>query len=152
MPTTTIIKPLRVLKVKRLHADAILPKYQTPGSACFDLHALTEQSRVVSFSSIFRTGFAVEVPPGYVMKVFSRSGHGFNNDVRLANCVGVIDSDYRGELMVKLTADGLAFVVEPGDRIAQAMLVPVEQWALTEVDELCETVRGAGGFGSTGTA
>ena len=86
------------------------------------------------------------------MLVYSRSGHGFKHDTRLANCVGVIDSDYRGELMVKLTYDGAEDgpFIEPGDRIAQAMIVPVSQVSFDVVDELSDTVRGSGGFGSTG--
>ena len=85
------------------------------------------------------------------MLIYSRSGHGFKNDVRLANCVGVIDADYRGELMVKLTGDTYGqLTIKPGDRIAQAMLVPVMKVHFKEVQELSETVRGAGGFGSTG--
>lgn len=87
------------------------------------------------------------------MLVFSRSGHGFKNDTRLANCVGVIDSDYRGEVMVRLTCDNMsvnALHVSPGDRIAQAMLLPVAQVEFEEVDDLGATKRGTGGFGSSG--
>ena len=86
------------------------------------------------------------------MMIYSRSGHGFNWGVRLANCVGVIDSDYRGEVKVKLQADGCAMTVSKHDRIAQAMIIPVPKVQFTEVEALSETVRGAGGFGSTGAA
>jgi dUTP pyrophosphatase len=146
---------MNTLKVKRLHPDAIIPKYQTAGAACFDLHALDGgivHSDDRKHEAIFRTGLAFEVPDGHVMLVYSRSGHGFKNDVRLANCVGVIDSDYRGELQVKLTNDSRKFFlgVSAGDRIAQAMLVPVQQWELTEVEELTDTARGTGAYGSTG--
>lgn len=86
------------------------------------------------------------------MLIYSRSGHGFKHGVRLANAVGVIDSDYRGEVQVKLVNDGgMPFYVNKGDRIAQAMLVPVQQFQLAEVEDLSETARGAGGFGSTGS-
>ncbi len=144
-----------VLKVKRLHPDAIIPKYQTVGAACFDLHALsggTVESSAPHHTATFHTGLAFEVPEGYVMLVYSRSGHGFNSNVRLANCVGVIDSDYRGEVQVKLTNDGRwhELKVYAGDRIAQAMLVRVPQVQMVEVDELSNTERGTGGFGSTG--
>ncbi len=99
----------------------------------------------------FRTGLAFEVPHGHVLKVFSRSGHGFKYGVRLANGTGIIDSDYRGELMVCLKNDGPEpMVVHHGDRITQAMLVPIPQVELIEVQELSDTERGAGGFGSTG--
>ncbi len=145
-----------LLKVKKMDPSAIIPKYQTPGAACFDLHAFGEIAPVTidseaRYAHTFRTGLQFEVPEGWVMLVFSRSGHGFNADVRLANCVGVIDSDYRGEVAVKLTADDTGYlVVKEGDRIAQAMLVPARQVLLHEVDELSETERGEGGFGSTG--
>lgn len=94
------------MKIKKLHPAAVVPTYGTEGAACFDLYAVQPEAeiRVVDTATV-RTGLAFEVPQGFVMLVFSRSGHGFKNDVRLANCVGVIDSDYRGELMVKLTND-----------------------------------------------
>ena len=160
------------IKVKKLHKDAIIPKYQSLGAACFDIHALIDENdprgfyvtdakikRVtmgvgsgVSDTEIYRTGLSFEIPEGYVMMVYSRSGHGFKNDVRLANCVGVIDSDYRGELMVKLTADSSSYglTVSDGDRIAQAMIIPVQQVSFEEVSELSDTIRGEGGFGSSG--
>lgn len=146
------------LKIKRLHPDAIIPLYATPGAACFDLHAILEdkdQKVPVAYGqpTIFSTGLAVEIPHGWVMLIFSRSGDGFKRDTRLANCVGVIDSDYRGELRVKLTRDpdeSELLVVSHGDRIAQAMLFPAERIEFEVVDELSETERGTGGFGSTG--
>ena len=89
------------------------------------------------------------------MLVFSRSGQGFKDAVRLANCTGVIDSDYRGDVKVKLQRDhaehDLPVFVDHGDRIAQAMIIPVEQAQFEVVDELSETQRGTGGFGSTGS-
>lgn len=158
---TGVTSSTHVLKVKKLHPEAILPQYQTPGAACFDLHAhgadwgLTTLGQGVEVApgreQSFRTGLAVEVPEGYVLLIFSRSGHGFNNNVRLSNAVGVIDSDYRGELCVKLTADtngGLR--VTNKMRIAQGMLVKIGQWQIEEVDELSSTERGTAGFGSTG--
>lgn len=156
---TDILQP--VLHVKRLNPEAVLPKYQTPGAACFDLHAvipsdaINERAYGITLSPnrpiIVSTGLAFEVPEGYVMLLFSRSGQGFNHDTRLANCVGVIDSDYRGEVRVKLTADGYGgMVVNHHDRVAQAMILKVRQWALVEVDELSKTQRGDGAYGSTG--
>lgn len=140
------------LKIKRIHPDARLPVYASDGAACFDLFAIDGGQITSVFPKAFRTGLAFEVPPGWALMVYSRSGHGFKDDVRLANCVGVIDSDYRGEVQVKLSCDLAAkpFFVSPGDRIAQAMLVPAQRFAFTEVDELSTTARGAGGFGSTG--
>lgn len=143
------------LQFKKLHPDAIIPRYATKGAACFDLHALKDGLVPLDGThktDTLRTGLAVEIPEGYAMLIYSRSGHGFKHDVRLANCVGVIDADYRGELMVKLTMDEDGyFVVNKGDRIAQAMIVPAPQWQIIEADELSETERGTGGFGSTGS-
>ncbi len=140
------------IKVRRCHPDAVLPAYATEGAACFDLHTITEGSPIPVL--VCRTGLQFEIPPGWVMKIYSRSGHGFKHNVRLANCIGVIDSDYRGEVIVKLTHDGdwmgHPFYVRKGERIAQAMLERVAPVVMTEVAELSETTRGAGGFGSTG--
>jgi dUTP pyrophosphatase len=148
------------LRVKRLHPDAVIPKLATAGAACFDLHAIvppgngSEIEVFQGYPQSFDTGLAFEVPEGYALMIYSRSGAGFNSDVRLANCVGVIDSDYRQGVKVKLTrdrTDGKTFMVKHGDRIAQAMLIPVPVINFTEVDELPTTDR-TGGFGSTGTA
>lgn len=145
------------LKVKKLHPDAIIPSYATEGAGCFDLHAIIQPGDDCFVSPgmplTFDTGLAVEVPKGWVMKIYSRSGHGFNSDIRLGNCVGIIDSDYRGPIRVKLTRDGESFnpiQFKHGDRIAQAMLEPAPQVRFVEYDELSETERGTGGFGSTG--
>lgn len=145
---------LRV-KFKRLNSRAVMPKYATPGAACFDLHAVADNNHFVcqSCPTVVRTGLAVEVPQGHVMLIFGRSGLAFKHDLRLANCVGVIDSDYRGELLVKLTSDDvndLAFKITDGARIAQAMIVALPTVALEEAEDLSVTARGAGGFGSTG--
>lgn len=140
------------LKVKRLDPAAIIPSYATPGAACFDLHALHCGSVHGSTPTVFRTGLAFDIPEGWVLKVYSRSGHAFRHNVRLSNCVGIIDADYTGELMVKLACDQEfgRMDVAAGDRIAQAMLERVERVEFVEVDDLKVTERGAGGFGSTG--
>ena len=150
------------IKIKKLHPKAIVPTYATDGSACFDLYAATvvNASRIGQFLShgspvTCGTGLAFEVPEGWAMMVYSRSGHGFKHNTRLANCVGVIDSDYRDEVKVKLTMDAgdlnpeVELWVEQGDRIAQAMLIPIERVSFEIVDELSKTKR-TGGFGSTG--
>lgn len=139
------------LKVKKLRPGVMLPEYATDGSACFDIR--TEDGGHVPSGSfqLFGTGLAFEVPPGHVMYVYSRSNHGFKHGVRLANGTGIIDSDYRGELFVALRNDSRAgFDVHKGDRIAQALIVPIQHVELLEADELSETERGAGGIGSTG--
>lgn len=137
------------INVKKLNPHAILPTYATEGAACFDLYS-TEQHQFW-LTAVIPTGLAFEIPENHVMLIFSRSGHGFKDNVRLANCVGVIDSDYRGEVKVKLTRDDdQTFEVSPGDRIAQAMILPVHQVAFNLVEKLGETARGEGGFGSSG--
>ena len=141
------------LKVKILFLAAQLPRYATDGSGCFDIpcHRWVEAGHGWA---VFGTGLAFEIPEGYTMLVFSRSGHGFKRDLRLANCVGVIDSDYRGELMVKLRSDGEAdqssLPFGLGDFIAQAMLVATPRVRMVEVQDISKTERGEGGFGSTG--
>ena len=149
------------LKFKKLHPAAITPLYATPGAACFDLHAIIDgrfpsDPAIVIVSgqpAALNTGLSFEIPAGFVMLIFSRSGHGFNFDTRLANCVGVIDSDYRGEVKVRLSRDqasGPPLRIMNGDRIAQAMIVPIPTVDLEETDELSTTERGSRGFGSTG--
>lgn len=140
------------LKIKKLHGAAFMPRYATDGSGCFDI--FTDVAGVVIPSNggtVFTTGLAFEIPKDWVMLVFSRSGHGFNKGVRLSNCVGVIDSDYRGELKVKLNSDFDISKHSYGDAVAQGMLVRADQWNFVEVDELSETKRGTSGFGSTGS-
>ena len=139
------------IKIKLLNDAAKVPTYGTNGAACFDLYATEGGFLNACLSKVFSTGLSVEIPSGYVMLIYSRSGHAFKNDVRLSNCVGVIDSDYRGEIKVKLTNDGgNSYAVNAGERIAQAMVVPVQQVQFMVVSELSDTERGDGGFGSTG--
>lgn len=137
------------LKFKKLHPDAKLPTYATPGSACFDFYSM--ENVWLSRSHTFQTGLAVEIPEGHVLQIHSRSGMGFNQGIRLANCTGIIDADYRGEICIKLFVDGHGHLeINPGDRIAQGILLKADQVGLSWSDELSETERGSGGFGSTG--
>lgn len=145
--------------VKRLHKDALLPYHATAGAACFDIAACgigEGESVTLDYdknpSHVFKTGLAFAVPAGFVMNIYSRSGHGFKHGVRLANSVGKIDSDYRGELMVKLTIDkgGQPLTIRDGDRIAQGEVVRDGGAIFVVAEELPSTERGAGGFGSTG--
>lgn len=134
------------------------PSYGSAGAACFDLCAnlgplIFPLGLCVPPGSqvIIGTGIAVELDPGTCMLVFSRSGHGFNKGIRLANCVGVIDSDYRGEIRVCLRNDGnQTMTVNDGDRIAQGLIQAVPKVQFEEVSDLSKTARGANGFGSTG--
>jgi len=139
-----------LINIKRLHPSAVIPTYATDGSGCFDITAL-EMVQQEGNTAFYTTGLAFEVPPGKVLMLYSRSGHGFNRGIRLANCVGVIDSDYRGEVAVKLTRDneGIWFPAA-GERIAQGLIQDAQQVRFVEVQELSETARGTGGFGSTG--
>jgi len=133
------------IKVKKLHPDAIIPTYGTDGAACFDLYAVSNETLTHGFPYIMRTGLAFDLPEGWQLKVYSR------NRVRLSNSVAVIDSDYKGELLVMLTVDvGGYLEIKKGDRIAQAEPMPIIKATFEEVQELSETVRGVGGFGSTG--
>lgn len=147
------------LKFKRLHKLAQPPAYSRPGDANLDIRAVVEQDEFgdkpivlrPGAQAILHTGLAFEVPPGWVLAVYSRSGHGFKDETRLSNCVGQIDSNYRGELMVALKNDGKARVtIKHGDRVVQARLEPAPEIELIEVDELSPTNRGAAGFGSSG--
>lgn len=146
------------LKIKALSPkigrEIPVPFYATPGSAAMDLHACLDRAVVVPAGgrAVIPTGIAIALPsPDYVALVYARSGLGIKHGVAPANCVGVIDSDYRGEVLVGLQNAGSAdYTVQPGDRVAQLMIAPVIQAAVRLVDDLDETRRGTGGFGSTG--
>ena len=146
------------LNIKKLHPNAKLPTYGTDGAAAFDLYACTVDGYEQTGSPIslgqpvaVGTGLSFEIPQGHAMFIFSRSGMGFVHGVRLCNSVGVIDSDYRGEVMIKLVCDDeCGSRIDPGQRVAQAVVLPVTRCTFTEVDQLTATERGTGGFGSTG--
>ena len=146
------------LKIKalspRIGADIPAPFYASTGAAAMDLHACVDEQVMIPAGQrrVIPTGIAIALPgPDYVALVFARSGLGIKHGIAPANCVGVIDSDYRGEILVGLQNSGDAdYVVQPADRIAQLMVTPVVRADIRLVDELDETVRGAGGFGSTG--
>ncbi len=144
------------LKIKKLHPDARLPVYGSADAACFDLFALDDGAPHPKdpHAAIYRTGLAFEIPKGLCMVIDSRSGHGFKDAIRLSNCSGQIDPDYRGEVMVSLRYDGdndlRSKKLRAGDRIAQAKLVPAPRVEFVEVEDLGDTERGTGGFGSTG--
>ena len=138
------------IKTKKTDPLAQLPIYATDGSGCFDIFTIEPGIILPKGSLSFKTGLSFEVPEDFVMSIFSRSGHGFKNGIRLSNSVGILDSDYRGSLMVKLHNDSTEeFRVKAGDRIAQACLIRAPKCNFIEVNELSETIRGEGGFGST---
>ena len=146
------------LKIKavspKIGKEIPLPFYATPGSAAMDLHACIDEAVAIPAGGrrTIPTGIAIALPsPQYVALVYARSGLGIKHGVAPANCVGVIDSDYRGEVVVGLLNSSKEdYTVEPGERIAQLVIMPVIQADIAVVDELDETQRGAGGFGSTG--
>jgi dUTP pyrophosphatase len=140
------------VEIQKLSEGASVPRYATLDAGAFDLHANEDGLVCPGMSRTFGTGLAFAVPDGHVMLLFSRSGHALKNRVRLGNCVGVIDADYRGEVKVVLTCEpgGQTLRVQPGDRIAQGMIIPVPRAEFAVVDQLADTARGAGGFGSTG--
>ncbi len=141
------------LKVKRLAHCKELPRYATPGAAGMDLTAAIDLPFTLGVGQRYAmpTGIIIEVPAGYEGQVRPRSGLAFKAGISLTNCVGTIDSDYRGEVKVLLINHGQApYVFEPGERIAQLLITPVPTVDIEEVEELSSAERGAGGFGSTG--
>ena len=141
------------INVKLLRPGAHLPTYGSADAAGADLYACLEESVTIEpgHTLMIPTGFALEVPKGCAGLIYARSSMGAKRGLAPANKVGVIDSDYRGEVMVALHNHGLApQAVAPGERIAQLLITPVFTPGFCQVEELDDTVRGAGGFGSTG--
>jgi dUTP pyrophosphatase len=139
--------------IKRLSKNIPLPKYETEGSSGMDLAANIEQAIEIKpgKSVIIPTGLALSIPKNYEIQIRPRSGLASKNQVSVLNTPGTIDADYRGELKVILiNLSDKIFKIEKGLRIAQMVLCPVIKAVLKEVDELEETKRGSGGFGSTG--
>ena len=139
------------VKIKKLHNNAVIPQYAKAGDAGMDLVA-TEVIDGYGFSVTYGTGLAMEIPEGYVGLVFPRSSIR-KYDLSLTNCVGVIDSGYRGEIQATFRKEaGIPSKrYEVGDKIAQMIILPYPSIQFIETDELSETERGAGGFGSTGS-
>jgi len=142
------------LKIKKVHEKAKLPKYESAGAACFDLTAATKEFKAHKMGPMFEydTGLAFEIPEGHVGLIFPRSSITSKTTLSLGNCVGVIDSDYRGTVKFQFRRTNPAFHqdYQVGERIGQMMILPVEQVEIEEVETLSETERGTGGFGSTG--
>ena len=140
-----------VEEAKSVYANIRLPRRATKGSAGYDFFAPESFTLVPNETILIPTGIRVMIEDGWVLQLYPRSGLGFRHRLQLDNTVGVIDSDYRGEIMVGLQNSGKEdYVIQPADRIAQLMIAPVIQAQVELVDELDETARGAGGFGSTG--
>ena len=149
------MNPMHVdLKILDERVRDQLPHYATPGSAGLDLRACLDGAVILNpgETKLIPTGLAIHLAdPGYAAMILPRSGLGHKHGVVLGNLVGLIDSDYQGQLMVSLWNRGQeAFTIQPFERIAQMVIVPVVQAAFRVVEEFTESDRGAGGFGSTG--
>ena len=141
------------VKIKKISPNAVLPTYGTENAAGADLSACLFAPVTIDPGQTFvvKTGLTMEIPEGYVGLIYARSGLATKRGLAPSNKVGVIDSDYRGEIMVALyNQSELPQKIEPGERIAQLVIAPYLQGVFNEVDELSDTTRGAGGFGSTG--
>lgn len=167
------------VKIRKLHPDAVVPRYATVGSAGFDFVAVEDVIIAPGKTVKVPLGLAFEIPPGFALLVCMRSGIALKTKLRQPNGIGIIDSDYRGEVAMMFdniaeepvftdaypwkidgTVDQMyegggeqynTYLIRKGDRVAQGMIVPFATAYFTVVDELGETERGAGGFGSTGT-
>ena len=141
------------IRIKKLREDAVVPTYGSPYAAGADLYACLEEEQVVSPGQtvMIHTGIAMEIPECYAGLIFARSGLASKRGLAPANKVGVVDSDYRGEFMIALhNHSDVPQTVLPGERIAQMVITPVLTAEFLQVEELEETQRGSGGFGSTG--
>lgn len=143
------------VEVRQLSESAMMPVYATKKSAGMDLCAIVPQNmKWIAIppgrAKMIHTGIAMSIPDGYFGAIFARSGLALKEGLRPANCVGVVDSDYRGEIMVPLRNDSdVSKYIKEGERIAQMVFIPYERAELEIVDGLDETERGEGGFGST---
>ena len=137
------------IKVKKLHPDAVIPAYAKEGDAAMDLTAVSEEWNEDNTVVTYDTGLAMEIPKGFVGLLFPRSSV-FKTTLALANSVGVIDSGYRGPIKFKFRYLEEGDVYEVGERVGQIMIMPVWVINFKEVDELSDSDRGEGGFGSTG--
>lgn len=149
----------RELLFKKLDPRAIIPQYQTAGAGGFDFHAL-EDTMVTTCGgrthgidesvTKIRTGLSVQLPPRHVLLITPRSGYSIKHPTYISNAPGVVDEDYRGEIMILAVAWDRPIHVVAGERIAQGLVVPILRPTIREVEELSSTARGANGFGSTG--
>ena len=143
------------MKIMKIYDDAILPTRGSAEAAGYDLYARLKEHETLQIlphqTTKIGTGIAIECPKGYFAGIFARSGLATKQGLRPANCVGVIDSDYRGEIIVAIHNDSDEIrYIENGDRIAQMILIPYIPMTFIETDELSESGRGQDGFGSTG--
>ena len=140
--------------VKKLRENAVIPQKATSGSAGYDIYAAIDEKIILEPGKtvLIPTGLAMEIPEGYAGFIFTRSGLSIKHGVHVTNGVGVIDSDYRGEVHVGLhNLSEKPYEIAPGERVAQLILMSYLSVDMVECDELSDTARGAGGFGSTGS-
>lgn len=141
------------VRIKKLSENAVIPTYGSEFSAGADLYACLEEAVSIEPGNTYlvKTGLAMEIPEGFAGLIYARSGLASKKGLAPANKVGVVDADYRGEIMVALhNHSNVIAVVEPGERIAQMVIAPFLKAEYSVVEELSDTVRGTGGFGSTG--
>lgn len=139
--------------VLKIVSEGVLPSYGSEGSAGFDLHCNNEETVIAKPKEIVKipTGLKMQIPEGYFGAVYPRSSAGIKLRVKLANSTGIIDSDYRGEIILFLINEGEADLeINKGDRLVQMIIQPYLKVQIEEVEELSDTERGQGGFGSTG--
>ena len=144
---------MTVLKIQRWEHNKILPEYKTEGAAGMDLCAAIEEPIVLKplERTLVPTGLKIELEHGYEAQVRPRSGLSIKHGITLINCVGTIDEDYRGEVCVPIVnISNETYAIQPQERIAQMVIARAEQAKIEVVTELTDTVRGEGGFGSTG--
>lgn len=150
-PTSRKIGKRNCIKIKKLHPDVVIPKYHNPGDAGFDFHALHDVRIPGLGVLVVPTGLAMEIPSGYELQIRPRSGMSLKYPLIVANAPGTVDSGYRGEIGIILRNLGSESIdIKKGTRIAQGVLSAYARAEFTEVEELEETERGSGGFGSTG--
>lgn len=142
------------IKIKKLDERATIPSYGSEYAAGFDLYAILDEELTIKPHETFlvKTGLSMEIPEGYAGMIFARSGLATKKGLAPANKVGVVDSDYRGEVMVAIhNHSNENQTISHGERIAQMVIMPFYKAEFIEVEELSDTKRGTGGFGSTGT-
>ena len=139
------------VKIKKLHKDAVVPKYAHEGDAGVDFFAITKHSLKSGERCLVGTGLSFEFPNGYELQIRPRSGLALKKGISIVNTPGTLDAGYRGELGIIIINHGQEdFEINPGDKIAQGVFNKIEICEFEEVEELSDSVRGGGGFGSTG--
>lgn len=142
---------MALVKIQKLHPDAIIPEYRKHGDSGFDLHCLEDTVVPANSTALLPTGLAFCVPEGFEMQVRMRSGSALKTPLMVANAPGTVDSGYRGEIfIIARNASSTDFLVKKGERIAQGVIAPVEKAIFEVVDELPPSERGDAAFGSTG--